>query len=336
MKALFNKLWLIGVAGFLASCSLQSNNLPNATGRQGEIIVVIDRALWTGACGDSIRQYLACPVDGLSAYEPLFTLLQQQELRGTTQNARNLLIVNIDPASQKSSLGHQNDAYAKGQLAFNITAPNADSVIACVNRCKDLLAERFLTKDRNEYIDYYEKVANTTFSQKAQEKFQVSITIPREYSLAVEKNDFLWFTREEKDMIMGVLIWKEPYTSTEQLTEGQLLTKMDAMCKKYITGKMPNSYMATVRNIPAYEDALEIDLSPAVKRFTNHEVYTVQLNGLWQMENEPMGGPYVSLSIIDAQRNQIVTGMGFVFFPRKDKRNYVRMLEAILYTMKPI
>ncbi|MDR3094469.1 MAG: DUF4837 family protein, partial [Bacteroidales bacterium] len=335
MKTLFNHLWLTGWAGLLASCSLQSNHLPNATGRQGEIIVVMDRALWTGACGDSIRQYLACPVDGLPADEPMFSLLQQPELYGTTQNARNLIIINIDPAAQKTSVGHQNDVYAKGQLAFNITAPNADSVIACMDRYKYLLTERFLTKDRNEYIDYYEKVANSSFSQTTQEKFQVSITLPKEYSLAVDKEDFLWFTREEKDMIMGILMWKEPYTATEQLDEERLLNKMDAMTKKYVPGKMPNAYMATVRKIPAYEDAPEIAIFPAVKRFTNNEIYSVQLNGLWQMEKEPMGGPYISLSIIDAQRNQIVTGMGFVFFPRKDKRNYVRMLEAILYTMKP-
>ncbi|MDR2847509.1 MAG: DUF4837 family protein [Bacteroidales bacterium] len=336
MNTVLNKLWLVCLAGLLASCSLQSNNLPNATGRQGEIIIVIDRTLWTGACGDTIRHYLAFPIDGLPADEPVFTLLQQQELRGTTQNARNLIIVNIDPASPKSSLGYQNDVYAKGQLAFNITAPNADSVVACVNRYKELLLDRFLAKDRNDYIRYYQNVADNSFSQKTQEKFQVSITIPKEYSLAMEKDDFLWFTREEKDMILGILMWKEPYTSTEQLTEDRLLAQMDAMTKQYITGKTAGSYMATVRKLPAYEEAPEIALPPTVKQFTNNDTYTVQLNGLWQMEHEPMGGPYVSLSIVDAQRNQIVTGMGFVFFPRKEKRNYVRMLEAILYTMKPV
>jgi hypothetical protein len=57
------------------------------------------------------------------------------------------------------------------------------------------------------------------------------------------------------------------------------------------------------------------------------------MNGLWK--SAMGGGPYVSMSIVDVNRGQIVTGMGFVFFPRKNKRDYVRMLEAILYTMEP-
>ncbi len=46
-----------------------------------------------------------------------------------------------------------------------------------------------------------------------------------------------------------------------------------------------------------------------------------------------MGGPFISLSTFDKERNRIVTVEGFVYAPKFDKRNYLRQVEAILYTL---
>jgi hypothetical protein len=282
-------------------------------------MVVIDRALWTGSCGDSIRHYLSYPVYGLPQEEPMFTLLQQSSLTGITRQIRNIIMIQLKEGA--SGISYQTDVYAKGQLIFKLQAANADSVITCMNRYKETLTDRFLAKDRNEYIGYYRKIVSEKNVGKAVERFQVTLSVPKDYSLDVEKDDFFWFAREERDMIMGILMWKEPYVSVEQLDTAQLLAKMNAMTKKYVptTG---NSYMRTETLIP-----------PAVKKFMKNDLYTVQMNGLWK--STMGGGPYVSMSIVDVRRSQIVTGMGFIFFPRKNKRDYVRMLEAILYTMEP-
>jgi hypothetical protein len=309
---------------FAVSCSTQSAILPEARGKQGELIVVIDRGLWTGACGDSIRRYLACPIYGLPAAEPMFTLLQQDVITDLTQHVRNILMITVDRGYERAALTYQNDVYARNQLLFNIQAPSADSVVACVRRHSNLLVSSYLKRDKDSYILYYEKVIDPKFTAKVQEKFQVGITIPKEYSLDVEKDDFVWFAREERDLTMGILIWKEPYTATGQLEPDRLVAKMNEMTKKYVPGSSKGSYMADEPLIP-----------PAVKQFVKDDIYTVQLNGLWQMEHDFMGGPYVNLSIVDTQRGQIVTGLGFVFFPRKEKRDYIRQLEAILSTMKP-
>jgi hypothetical protein len=99
---------------------------------------------------------------------------------------------------------------------------------------------------------------------------------------------------------------------------------MNAMTKKHVPGPTTGSYMADEPTVP-----------PAVKRFEKNGVYTVQMNGLWQTENSYMGGPYVNQTIVDAKRGQLVTALGFVFYPNRDKRQMVRQLEAILYTMMP-
>jgi hypothetical protein len=60
------------------------------------------------------------------------------------------------------------------------------------------------------------------------------------------------------------------------------------------------------------------------------------LRGLWKLENAFMGGPFINISLLDENRNRVVTVDAFVYAPSLDKRIYVRELEAILNTFKII
>ncbi len=314
---------LTGVS--MVSCHSDGKLLPTAQGREGEVLIVIDNNLWKGACGDSIRHYLATPVMGLPAPEPMFTLSQQNDLTDFMKRFRNIVIVKIDNGLEKPKLGYKTDVYAQNQLLFNLEAPSADSAIACMDRNKDIIISRFLAKDRDGYIAYYRKIIAPTIVEKVREKFQVDIVVPKEYTLDVDKDDFVWIAREEGEKNWGILVWKEPYTDQSQLEAENLIAKMNAMTKKYVPGPTDGSYMAN-----------EPTVFPEVKKFQKDGMYCVQLNGLWQTEHSYMGGPYVTLSMVDTKRGQNVTGMGFVFYPNRDKRQMIRQLEAILYTMKPV
>ena len=47
-----------------------------------------------------------------------------------------------------------------------------------------------------------------------------------------------------------------------------------------------------------------------------------------------MGGPFYSHTRVDEVNKRVVTVEGFVFAPSKRKRNYIRLLEAAVYTVK--
>ena len=312
---------LVGV--YCVSCTMSTSTLPNAQGNAGEVLIVMRDNLWKGACGDSVRHYLTEPVMGLPAPEPTFALSHQNELTNFMQKFRNILIFNIDPGFEMARLGYKADVYAKYQSIFNINAPSADSAIACLYRNKDLIVARFLLKDREATIADYKRNMAKPVVDKLCEKYQVDIVIPNPYILDMEREDFVWIAREEGERQWGILMWKEPYTSADQLTPDNLIVKMNAMTKN-VTGNPAGSYMADEPTVP-----------PIVKRFEKNGVYTVQMNGLWQLEKGFMGGPYVSQTIVDVKRGQLVTGYGFVFYPMRDKRQMVRQLEAILHTMMP-
>ena len=60
----------------------------------------------------------------------------------------------------------------------------------------------------------------------------------------------------------------------------------------------------------------------------------METRGLWKMENDFMGGPFVNYTIWDEDGNRTVVVDGFVYAPGKDKRNYVMELEAIIQSLR--
>ena len=59
----------------------------------------------------------------------------------------------------------------------------------------------------------------------------------------------------------------------------------------------------------------------------------MEIRGLWRVEGNYMGGPFVSVSTLDTVNRRIVTAEVFLYAPNKYKRNLLRRLEANLYTL---
>jgi hypothetical protein len=52
------------------------------------------------------------------------------------------------------------------------------------------------------------------------------------------------------------------------------------------------------------------------------------------LDGEAMGGPFVSLTRLDQVNGRVVTAEVFLYAPGQKKRNAMRQIEAILYTLK--
>ena len=58
------------------------------------------------------------------------------------------------------------------------------------------------------------------------------------------------------------------------------------------------------------------------------------MRGLWRLINDYMGGPYISLAELDAAGQRVVVAFGYVYAPSKNKRNLLRQVEAMVYSLK--
>ena len=62
--------------------------------------------------------------------------------------------------------------------------------------------------------------------------------------------------------------------------------------------------------------------------------YCGVVRGLWRMEGDMMGGPFVSHAQLDEARQRVIVVEGFVYAPETDKRNFLRRIEAALFTLE--
>jgi len=72
---------------------------------------------------------------------------------------------------------------------------------------------------------------------------------------------------------------------------------------------------------------------PATKRIDFKGHFAVEMRGMWDLEGDFMGGPFLSYTFVDPRNNRIFTIDGFVYNPNEEKKDLVRQLEAILYTL---
>ena len=94
--------------------------------------------------------------------------------------------------------------------------------------------------------------------------------------------------------------------------------------KENIPGSEPDSYIQTEKNTVSLEDA------------EYNGKYMSIARGSWYMKNDDMfgGGPFVSHSIVDEKYGRVIVVEAFVYAPNKEKRGYMRKLEASLYTLQ--
>ena len=58
------------------------------------------------------------------------------------------------------------------------------------------------------------------------------------------------------------------------------------------------------------------------------------MRGLWRMQGDMMGGPFVRHTRLDEKNHRVVVAEGFVYAPETDKRNFMRRIEAALFTLR--
>ncbi|GAB4291728.1 MAG: DUF4837 family protein [Marinilabiliales bacterium] len=310
---------------FTQCSSDEQKIMPGMTGKIGEVVTVVDNPLWQSAIGDTLAALLQSPYPGLPVDEPRFSLVHipNSALNNIFKTHRNILIINVSSHFEKAQVLINKSVYSDGQLFININAPEQNSCINLLKEQGEYIVEYIEKTERERNISYYTRYKDREIIAKIKQQFNCDIIIPSGYEIAKIKDDdnFMWISTETPLATQGIFIYQYDYTDTNTFTISYLVNKRDEFLKKHVESETPGSYMKTATIYP-----------PDIRAFEHKGDYTCELRGLWEVENDFLGGPFISFSKIDKQRNKVITVEGFVFAPSQDKRNYVRQLEAILYT----
>lgn len=334
MKALIIRIKRVAQGAVLLSLLLlsgcNSNNSggmmkPAASGRPYEVLVVIPENLWEQPAGKAIYGVLATDIPGLPQPENSFHIshIDPKGFNNILNIFRNIVVVDIDKSIYTTTkYKYVRDEYATNQMIMVITSPSAEEFVNFVERNRPAILRFFNSAEMNRQIAQLRKKYSKKVSELADELFDCTLYAPDEIQSTKRGEDFFWSSSATATALVNICMYSYPYEGSQDFERSRMIAKRDSFMKANIPGEMPNMYMAT--------DTTTVTVEP----ITVQKQYACEMRGLWQMENDCMGGPFVSHSRVDTVNNRVVVVEGFVYAPEKMKRGLIRRMEATLYTLE--
>ena len=298
---------------------------PVSSGRPYEMLVVIDKGMWERPAGRALFDVLDSDVPGLPQPERSFRISQiiPSKFDRGFRIFRNIIDVDIQPIYTQPKLKYSRDSYASPQMIMTIQAPDEQSFEEFVAKNRQVIVDFFTKAEMNRQINLLNEKYSPVVAAKVGSIFGCDVRIPAELERYKEGKDFLWASSDNNstNTSLNFVIYSYPYTDKNTFTKDYFVHKRDSVMKINIPGAREGQYIQT--------DADYVD----VKDFAVKGEYAFEARGLWYMENDMMGGPFVSHARVDRPNGRVVVVEGFVFAPEKKKRDLMRKLEAALYTL---
>ena len=317
------KIFLV-LSALLALCSCKNTKalLPNVSGKAGEIIVVIDKTDWEGNLGSKVRDLLACDCPFLAQREPLYSLVNVPPggFGDLFKVHRNIVYFNINPQIDSSGIRYRSDVWATPQCMVQIGAPTAEKAAELLDENGKKIVSFIEQSERDRVIRNSIRYEEREIAPKVAEVFGGSPHFPMGYKLKKLTSDFGWIADEKQYTLQGILIYKYPVSGND-LTLNKIIAKRNAVLKDNVPGMFENTWMTTGTFMP-----------PSLEFIHFRGRDFAQVRGLWEVENDYMGGPFVSHSFYSPDGSQIICAEAFVYAPKYDKRQYRRQVESILFS----
>jgi hypothetical protein len=300
--------------------------LPNVTGNAHELVVVLPKALHNDSIGHCYSNILTEDVPYLPQREPRFDMIMipPEAFTDIFKSHRNIIFNDVVKGAKEAKMSLKRDVWAAPQTILYISGPSYQSI------------QELLLKERNNIVNIFEQAERDRVIQNAityeekpiretlEKKYGVSMYFPKGYRLNFDHDTIAWISYETPLTSQGVILYTFPYTERNTFTVDYLLKKRNEFVKT-IGGPTKGSYMTTSSFIvPQLTDMM----------YKNR--YYGVMRGLWDVYKHPMGGPFISHITVDEERQRVIVAEAYVYAPSKEKRNYLRQVEALLYTMEII
>lgn len=322
---LFRPVLFIVVLALAISCKDgQKSMLPAVNGATNEILVVMNKSLWDGNVGDTVKHWFGQDQVGLPQAEPIFDLLNLP-LAMFDKNVkahRNVLVVEISPDIDSTSITFKESPWASSQKYFRIQAPTEEAFFQLFDANKQKIMAVFLKAERDRLIDVYKKTSDSKIFSLFRDKYHMILYCPAGYNINKDTNNFVWISMETKKNSRGIIFFECDYVNENQFQYEAILDTVNAQLKRYVPGPLENTYMAIDMNLPVNSSNYNYDQTH----------YAVMMKGLWMVQNDFMAGPFVLNTVLDEKNNRIIYMMGYVYAPDETKRNMLRQVESILFS----
>lgn len=300
---------VIGLLTLLAvSCQDGSPLQPRSSGRPYEVLLVGDR--------DSVvYRLLDRDVAGLPQPEPSFDLseVSPERFEQAGQLARAVVMLEIDDRQYtQPAVRYEKNTYARPQLIIHLRTPSLQAVSQRSERLGTALREMLNRYELDVAVASLKKAHRTQAEAIIRERFGVRMLIPADMTSMKQGRDFLWLSNNAATGMQNLCVYRLPERSGGTMTGTERLAAWrDSVMRRNIPGERSGMYMQTVGGSLTQEREVT--------------------RGLWEMRGDAMGGPFVARCF--PRGDSLLVVEAFVYAPEMRKRNRLRALEAVLYTV---
>ncbi len=311
------------------SCSKPEGTRQEASGLPGEVVVILDQQSWDSRLGDTIRHFLEKPKPGLEQPEPSFHIGQYdpQAFNDAVKAHRNIILFQIG-GTVSPRAAYEQDRWADNQTLITLEAGDVGKALELFSR-EALQIIRHLDSAEQQRIIRKNQQQPSPYQETLREAHHISLIIPADFK-RMQEQERLYFTRdriryangEAHDVDEGIFIYEYPHPGDSLPAPDQLLQKRDSVYLLHHTNT------AEIPQVP-YDSTLSVQFLQTA--FAGRSA--VEIRGTYRTENGLYNGPFVSLAIHDREKQRVLAIEGFVYAPKFLKREYLREVEAICYSL---
>jgi hypothetical protein len=330
MKSKILSIILVFITLLVVSCSeITRVSEQSSTGGINEILVITNSPQqWTGEIGDTIRKQFTQDLQLLPVPEPQFNLVNLHESslsKDIFKKHHNIFIINIDTSLAEANVDVKKNLWANPQIVISVNAPNHHECLVILEQIRKNAMDLYLDNERTRISNSYgNQFKNNVISGDLRKYFNLEMNIPKGYELAKIDSNNAWIRKETAANSMNILIMTKPYTSLDELKPAEITKRRNQLTQTYIPGPTPGSFQTISDEY----------IEPISRELDFHGWFAVEIRGLWKVENDFMGGPFISYTFVDQKRNRLITIDAFLYGPKQKKAPFVRELEAILWSSR--
>jgi len=343
------------------ACQNQSDSAPrrikpSALGVMNDIVIVADQDTWDGMVGDSIRYYFEGYYPLTPRPEPIFDLRHFTYTDIVSSNAKKelrtyLIVADLDdPSSEITKLVTEDlgadrisrakedksfttsigrDKWATGQVLIYLFDHGLDGLAAAVAQNYNGISSKVNEHDRVQLEQLtYARGRNGGITRDLKTRFtDIDLEIPSDYKVvqdSLSDDGFIWLRKDDtKYGTVNIGMNMYDYTGPDIITKAEAKRRFNLFARK-ITSNAPGSYgVINDRDLPI----LEFD-----RQIESH--FTREWRGIWEMEKDFMGGPFISYAIINESNQKMLVINALFFAPGVKKRDFMQQVDLMVKSIK--
>ncbi|MBR8537178.1 DUF4837 family protein [Carboxylicivirga sediminis] len=331
MNNISNRIWLLAITVvvsiiIVAACADEPTTFKTrAIGSPGELLVVVEDKYWEADEGQYLKAILKDEFPALPQEETMFkkTRINYEQFKRHFRTYRNIMLVSVRPQEVVNRVEYRKHEWAINQYVAEVIVRSPVDLKSLLKQKWPTMKGFFYGGDIQSMADSYINLYQPEAVSHIKSNYPFTIYFPKGFKLKKNKGQFSWLDTQRLGSQLGIFVYQCPLDSLGEINAQSLLRFRNNLLRKQVPGENRGSFMTTEEQFP---------VSVNKAKFANRQ--WIELRGLWKVQGDFMGGPFVDYFYKDTDNNQLLMISGYVYAPAKPKKGiYMREVEAVLKTI---